>query len=467
MLKRYLVGKQEVFNPLSLKLIDAESEESALMEYRRCEFPKDPEFLKDLADKSVNMSFVERFWLATEEELEAFHSNGHVIATETQFANRVFEAFGDRPELARQYIHYQLDTHYPDVNDLPDGLAEFVAGSSLTKDWDRLFAVLFDGIPLIEMTSNKINCSWVFKDVGQEIETTTDMSVIACATGIYGDDEYKPLLIRDGKFFSPNGEPFEDIVYAYISCPIISYPVQRPMCIFFENDRGVVVDAGRFQLNANETRVVLYDQQYHIRHIHEQPDGKLFVSVESIAAIEMHEQQRELERVQKRTDQRGEREARATVELNKEIIQLQTDARVEKLKSLRMKVHPSFHADFDIQLLKLGKHKVREAKLVRDIIEGRDLFVSLTTQLDNDVSIFNEYFIRSDERFKTDAWLVKTSNENGELISLKVAAATRAVSIASFRNRLVRSGISVFTCQFMKGSNTFLTKKDFDHFNLI
>jgi len=142
----YLVGRQEEFDPLLLKLIEAESETEALMSYRRCVFPSDPEFLDSLADKSVNMSFIERFWIFTPEEQKIFVTSGKLITTETQFKNRLYDAFGERQELASQYIQYLLDGRESDVNALPPGLAEFAVANFLADDWSSLFAVPLNDI---------------------------------------------------------------------------------------------------------------------------------------------------------------------------------------------------------------------------------------------------------------------------------------------------------------------------------
>ena len=87
------------------------------------------------------MSLAEMFWVSTPEEQELFVTTGELLATETQFKNRIYDAFGERCVLARQYIQYLLDDRESDVNALPPGLAEFAAVSILADDWSSLFAV--------------------------------------------------------------------------------------------------------------------------------------------------------------------------------------------------------------------------------------------------------------------------------------------------------------------------------------
>lgn len=153
---RFLIGLPESFETASLAIVEAESKEQALIEYRRGVQAKFPEFLEFVADKSVNMSFVERFWFSTSEEksaLDLSNSNNNdmfeSIADETQFAKRIFDAFGENSELARDYVKYQLGKGESDVNSLPLGLAEFVAVNFSDDDWCLLFAVPLDSIPEI------------------------------------------------------------------------------------------------------------------------------------------------------------------------------------------------------------------------------------------------------------------------------------------------------------------------------
>jgi hypothetical protein len=316
------------------------------------------------------------------------------------------------------------------------------------------------------MKMNSINPGWVFKTVGQEIETTTDMSVMALAVSSMCDDSYEPLIIKEGTFFYPNGKPFDGLVYAYIPCPIISYPDQRPVCIFHDMNAVSVVDAGRFPLRAGSTGVVLGDDSYRISHIGQDHNGKMYVSIESLAKLESCEQRRQQTKTQERTKRRGEQAARATVESNLDKIQLQVDAKVEELNARRMEVHPSFYIDFDIQLLKLSKNRTRAIKLARDVMNGHDLFTSLTSQINHDVGVFGKFFAESGRRFERDAWIEKTAKERGELICVSVAALASGRSVGTYRQLLGRMGVSVFACPFLTGgagrSNIFITKKDAD-----
>lgn len=147
---KYIVGQEDPFKPWTLMLIEAETADDAMLKFRKYLLFKDPAFLEDIADKAVNMSFVERFWLSTPKEQEKYRQNGEVIATEADFASRVFNAFGDNRVLARQYIQYQLDSRAPDVKALPEGVPEFIAANLLDDSYLSLFAVPLDDIPVCD-----------------------------------------------------------------------------------------------------------------------------------------------------------------------------------------------------------------------------------------------------------------------------------------------------------------------------
>lgn len=141
----YLVGMASSENyeedSFNLRLVDAETPEDAIIKYRKNVYPQDPDFLDNLADKSINLSFSEQFWLSTPQENAIFMSSGTVISTEEDLANRIFKEFGDENrDIAREYIKYLLSDEEADVERLPKGFAEFVAGSRFGDSYCHLFA---------------------------------------------------------------------------------------------------------------------------------------------------------------------------------------------------------------------------------------------------------------------------------------------------------------------------------------
>lgn len=152
---KYLVGGLNDSDPALLRIIVSETEEQALMEYRRNVYPKDEGLLEWAADNSVNLSLAEEFWFVTPEEIDAFVTSGEVLASETQFSERVLSAFGnEHRELAQSYIQYCLNKSASNNNLSLTELVEFLATSQITDDWCTLFAVPLKDITVINIGEN-------------------------------------------------------------------------------------------------------------------------------------------------------------------------------------------------------------------------------------------------------------------------------------------------------------------------
>lgn len=144
---QFLVGEKDDKSESSLRFVEAEDAAEALARYRRGMIPDRPDFLEHLAGKVALWSFARRFWFATPEELSAFTAGGEFVVSDEEFAERVHAAFGNRRDLARQYIRYQLDSGEPDLGQLPEGLARFVVDRHLEGEWLDLFARPIASLP--------------------------------------------------------------------------------------------------------------------------------------------------------------------------------------------------------------------------------------------------------------------------------------------------------------------------------
>lgn len=67
---------------------------------------KDKSFRDNIYERTVNMSFAEKFWIQTKEEERRFNDNGEIIVTKENFIERVKEYFGEKKEWAEIYIDY-------------------------------------------------------------------------------------------------------------------------------------------------------------------------------------------------------------------------------------------------------------------------------------------------------------------------------------------------------------------------
>ncbi len=322
------------------------------------------------------------------------------------------------------------------------------------------------------------NQDWVFKVGESDIATLEgDMPVMAYTIAMDKGDYYaganilRPLLLKGGQFLTPDNKRFTGIVYAYTPCAIPVFPKDRPLCIFQELDTGVVLAAGRFQIRRDSTSVYLNGRTYRIEDCnydasHFFVDGVVYVTVSDLEHLLNGEREQQIGKVQARTDRISERSARLVVESKMSEIQTLIDARVAAMNARRADVHPSYQTDFDILLLKLSKKFTRRSDLARDVLAGHDLFASLTMQLDSDFTAFDSFFTRSARRYERDAWLEQTTKEHGELVGVPVAADACGTYVATYRHKLKRLGVSVFTCAILwggaGGSSTYITKKDAD-----
>jgi hypothetical protein len=152
-MQKFIVSMLNSEDGTDFRIVEAKSKEAALAIYRFFVFPKNEDFLWYLAEKSVNTGFVERFWMETAEEMTAFHSRGAVVVSYELFAQRVSNAFEDQRELAQNYIDYHLDPSETNIDDLPAGLADYIALNH-GQDWAELLVVPLSSIPILEMTAH-------------------------------------------------------------------------------------------------------------------------------------------------------------------------------------------------------------------------------------------------------------------------------------------------------------------------
>lgn len=112
-------------------LVFAESKAAAILKYQREVRAMDEDFYAWVADRSVNASFAERFYLASAPELDRFSVSG-VAATEPEIvASRIKTFFRARPELGSAYAEF-LQTG--DLSLLVPDLLAFIAASQTVQE---------------------------------------------------------------------------------------------------------------------------------------------------------------------------------------------------------------------------------------------------------------------------------------------------------------------------------------------
>ena len=105
---KYLVGCSDVeFGEQDFAIIEASTESEATLAFVRQIATHESGFQENVYERSVNMSFAERFWLETWPENETFMNSGEITATEDDFRQRVQAFFAPHNDYAELCL-----THY-------------------------------------------------------------------------------------------------------------------------------------------------------------------------------------------------------------------------------------------------------------------------------------------------------------------------------------------------------------------
>ncbi|NIA54754.1 hypothetical protein HAV22_14030 [Massilia sp. TW-1] len=139
--KQYLVASSEegleTWPPF---VVEANSPEQAIDKFLRQIYSKDPGFQEFVQDMSINCSFIERFFIATDAEKAQFDQSGRVDYDLEVIAKRVRDFFVNAPDLGEKFLRY-MDTR--DENELDDSVFEFISAA----DPRGVLALALDSIP--------------------------------------------------------------------------------------------------------------------------------------------------------------------------------------------------------------------------------------------------------------------------------------------------------------------------------
>ena len=84
-------------------IVKAKSKGCAKLKFAEVYPRTDEDFIESIYDRSMNMSFAERFWI-TDQNNDHFMQTGEVLTTEEEFKANVFAFFGVLKEWADLYI---------------------------------------------------------------------------------------------------------------------------------------------------------------------------------------------------------------------------------------------------------------------------------------------------------------------------------------------------------------------------
>ena len=110
---QYLVFQSDDTDPDRMLITNAATPEGAKQNYAYKMGIKEQWFQEDVYTRSVNMSFAERFYLQSQEELDRFSVDGTILIDQAEFERRVRRFFGSRPPWARLYLSMWNDQETP------------------------------------------------------------------------------------------------------------------------------------------------------------------------------------------------------------------------------------------------------------------------------------------------------------------------------------------------------------------
>jgi len=103
---KYLILQSYDFSKEHCWIVEAPTKKKALQIFSKFYCKKDELFLESLADRCVNMSFAEKFWIQTQEEEKHFSRTGEILIDRKEFAIRVKKYFSKNPEFAQEYLNF-------------------------------------------------------------------------------------------------------------------------------------------------------------------------------------------------------------------------------------------------------------------------------------------------------------------------------------------------------------------------
>lgn len=125
--KRFLVASDdESVSEWEPVVVLAESKEAAIDRYLRVEYSKDSIFREGVLSLTLNMSFLEKFFIVTPEDGERFDRTGEVDYDLDVVKARVREFFDVRADLGEKFVRY-MDTR--DESHVSDEVFEFISAA--------------------------------------------------------------------------------------------------------------------------------------------------------------------------------------------------------------------------------------------------------------------------------------------------------------------------------------------------
>ncbi|SFU67455.1 hypothetical protein [Nitrosospira multiformis] len=124
-MKRFLIfSRNDSIMEWRPRAVLASTAKEALTKFLQISYSRDVTFREFVLDLSVNMSFVERFYLMSNQEKTRFNQTAETGTECEILKSRVKRYFALRPELGDRFIHY-MDSG--DKSLIDDEIFEFIA----------------------------------------------------------------------------------------------------------------------------------------------------------------------------------------------------------------------------------------------------------------------------------------------------------------------------------------------------
>lgn len=141
MTKQYLVASlDEGLKTWPPYIVEVNSPEQAVDKFLRQVYSKDAGFREFVLDMSMNCSFIERFFIATDVEKKQFDETGRVDYDLKVIAERIRVFFKKSPDLGEKFLRY-MDSR--NESEMDDSVFEFISAA----DTSGVLALDIESIP--------------------------------------------------------------------------------------------------------------------------------------------------------------------------------------------------------------------------------------------------------------------------------------------------------------------------------
>ena len=147
---KFLIGYKEstLDDTDEIRIVDTTDENEAIRKYVKKYTISKEIFLDHVYGRAVNASFAEMFWMATDEEQEAWNDNMELLIEDAEFQRRVREFFADKPDFADSYLqHYYNDERDGEDTQYDSFPEEMLIEFAMKGDWAEFVVIPLDEIP--------------------------------------------------------------------------------------------------------------------------------------------------------------------------------------------------------------------------------------------------------------------------------------------------------------------------------